>query len=680
MSRRSLGVLILIAVVIVVAMQAFFGLRIENTSTGVEFTTRTFNPPTSAHPGSSGSAVPSDLATVSKQPSAPSTSMPHDATPQHPPSTTASPQPPQPTTQPESVCPLSNAPVLYMPTHPHNEGVNLTVVDQLEALQGGPVPLDLFYGNTTPPFVSPTAMPAATANQSQADYMAAVQCQEVRGLPTCADGKYVFNIALSPGQIPARSMYLATEPISVHIYDEGLSEKGKRSSGDYIVVMQAAGDEDKVPDDNLYPENDRRKYKGRYGFSPSKVTSGDGDGREVLSMEIYAGMARWSTFRNRGGSEPGMRSFFSATYISYVSITSYKPPQILTTADNDTAPLTISSAPVVRWHTLGALPIVSMVTQAAYRAFRDKYFGPRGSGKEGLEDCLFVPPFDNSAPAHTMNITSQRRRFIMCGFGFSFSDNQMFIGEVTSRFEKGCVKNKVSAYDNEWIPAMDDPAGFNLRPNAHKANDNFSVNKNWNAIQCDHAAIRAQQHQRSPGSTPPPLGLVICLISKSAKAIHTTAFDMDARKVVASWESRNEGGSGDKDGIRNGKGVIPLLPHEIPQIPQQGNTHEVAAQLPRRNVNATYPKNLVLFHVRGGQYTLSWGMMDNHAPYALLNGDTSPLRRWRMGGASVEYVRSITLSQNRENVYFSYSDDDMRGKMCVVPRWRAVQASVGNLH
>jgi len=370
-----------------------------------------------------------------------------------------------------------------------------------------------------------------------------------------------------------------------------------------------------------------------------------------------------------------MRSAFSITYISYISLTWYKP-----TSEN-------SVSPVVRWHPLGALPTVSLSTQAALKQFRDIYFGGGGGVREGLEDCIFIPPF--AAPRESD--TCQRRHFIMCGLGFSWSDAQMFIGEVTSRFEKGCATNRLASFDKEWIPVMDDPAGFNVKEGA--SNKHISLNKNWNNVQCDFAAIKDQQQERSSSDT--PLGWVICLQTNAAPSMITVAFDMDARRVVARWESKNEANGADK--LRNGKGVIPLLPNEIPLIPQQG-IQDVKLTTTSTTRSYPFPKNLVLFHTnKGGVYSLVWGQMDNYAPYSLLKygmptyskqtssyessgTHSTPFHPWKKQGSHVEYVRSITLSPNREQVYFSYSDVDRKGEMCIVPLWRAVQASIGNLH
>eukprot|EP00658_Telonema_sp_P-2_P075283 TRINITY_DN64790_c0_g1_i2.p1 TRINITY_DN64790_c0_g1~~TRINITY_DN64790_c0_g1_i2.p1 ORF type:complete len:210 (-),score=32.86 TRINITY_DN64790_c0_g1_i2:33-662(-) len=113
---------------------------------------------------------------------------------------------------------------------------------------------------------------------------------------------------------------------------------------------------------------------------------------------------------------------------------------------------------------------------------------------------------------------------------------------------------------------------------------------------------------------------------------------MDTRKVVGTWESDN--GATAPGRLRNGKGVIPLLPHELPPQLQPSSfttigtanavtsstTTTTTATTHHTNtvVSSTYPKYLSLFHeVMRGHYRSIWGLIDSRAPYPLLVVSTS---------------------------------------------------------
>lgn len=88
----------------------------------------------------------------------------------------------------------------------------------------------------------------------------------------------------------------------------------------------------------------------------------------------------------------------------------------------------------------------------------------------------------------------------------------------------------------------------------------------WDAVPCD-----AQTQGLG--------GWVLCLQTSVASVVRTVAYDMDSRRVVMSTN-----GHGVPTGFINGKGVIPLLPHEIPSL--------LHGLLPRQ----LFPANLAMFH------------------------------------------------------------------------------------
>jgi hypothetical protein len=52
---------------------------------------------------------------------------------------------------------------------------------------------------------------------------------------------------------------------------------------------------------------------------------------------------------------------------------------------------------------------------------------------------------------------------------------------------------------------------------------------------------------------------------------------------------------------------------------------------------------------------------------------------FKLAKVPVEYVRSITASQDRTHIYFGHSTHDARGQFCVVPLLTAASAAVHGL-